>query len=192
MHTIEIIYLVGFVLGTAVRRYFTGKFKPGKEQMKRTAGIDKLLLALIGISMLLPLVKIWVDIFPFANYIGFVYQQWLGLIIFFLGIYLLYQSHRDLGKNWNPQVALNDQQVLVQEGVYRNIRHPMYTAHILWAMGNALVFTNWIVGPAMIIFCILFIPQRIKREEILLIDSFGPEYQRYIEKTGALFPKLMK
>jgi len=87
-------------------------------------------------------------------------------------------------------VAINEKQNLIQNGVYKHIRHPMYTSHLLWGIGNALVFANWIVGPAMLIAFILFLPQRIKREEKLLIEEFGSKYEDYIKKTGALFLKL--
>ena len=126
---------------------------------------------------------------PFANYTTNSLLQWLGIIIFYMGVFLLYQSHSDLGKNWNPEVALNEKQILIHKGVYKRIRHPMYTAHVLWAIGNTLIFSNWIVGPAMLVTTILFLPQRIKREERFLIEVFGEEYTNYIKKTGSLFPK---
>jgi len=190
MESIELIYLASFIIVTGIRKYYTAKFKPDREQEKKSSILDKILLGLIGIAMLLPLLIIWIDLFPFANYQSIEVLRWAGLAIFVLGIYLLYRSHSDLGKNWNSQVAINKKQNLIQNGVYKGMRHPMYTAHLLWGIGNALVFTNWIVGPAMLITVILFLPQRIKREEKLLLEEFGTEYEDYMKKTGALISKL--
>ena len=135
--------------------------------------------------MLLPVVKIWVDFFPFANYTGLALQPYLGLILFYVGIWLLYRSHADLASNWNPQVAINKDQTLVTTGVYSRVRHPMYTAHLLWALGNALIFTNWIVGPSMLILQIIFFAYRIPREEELLASQFE-EYTEYKKRTRPL------
>jgi protein-S-isoprenylcysteine O-methyltransferase Ste14 len=190
MDAIEIIYLIGFVIITGLRKYYTGKFKPDREQIKKDSTLDKILLGLIGIAMLLPLLSIWINLFSFADYIPIKVVQWTGLAIFIMSIYLLDRSHSDLGKNWNSQVAINEKQNLIKIGVYKDIRHPMYTAHLLWGIGNALVFANWIVGPAMLITIILFLPQRIKREEKLLMKEFGDEYEDYMKKTGALISKL--
>ena len=38
--------------------------------------------------------------------------------------------------------------MLVTNGIYRRIRHPMYSAFWLWAIAQALLLPNWIAGPA--------------------------------------------
>ena len=185
MTYIEIFYLAGFGIATVVRKYYTSKFKSGNEQFNQGTNFEKIMLGLIGVAMLLPVISIWIDIFPFANYQGFEILYRLGLIVFYVGIWLLYRSHKDLALNWNPQVAINKDQKLVTTGVYSKVRHPMYSAHILWGIGNALVFTNWIIGPLMLIFQIPFFMYRIPREEKLLESQFE-EYSDYKKRTRAL------
>jgi len=189
MTRVEIVYLLLFVSVTVIRKYFTAKFKPEKEQLKQSSSADRLFLGLMGITMLLPVLKIWIDLFPWANYPSNAGLQWLGNLVFLLGIYMLYRSHGDLGRNWNPEVAINAEQNLIQSGVYKRIRHPMYSAHILWAIANTFVFANWIVAPAMLFILILFLPQRINREEAILKDRFGQQYLDYIKTTNSLIPK---
>ena len=188
MKIIEIAYLLAFIAAIFIRKYFTAKFKPEKEQLKESSFLDKLFLGLMGVTMLLPVIKIWVDFFPFANYNSMIFWQWAGIMIFLTGIYLLYRSHVDLGKNWNPEVAINMEQNIVITGIYAKIRHPMYTAHILWSLGNTLIFANWIIGPSMLFILIFFLPQRISREEKVLIDQFGKQYIDYMKTTKPLFP----
>jgi protein-S-isoprenylcysteine O-methyltransferase Ste14 len=185
MGTIEIIYLAGFVLATIIRKYYTSKFKPENEQIKQGSLFEKIFLGLIGVAMLLPLVGIWVDLFPFANYTGIPGLQWFGLVLFYFSSYLLYRSHADLADNWNPEIAINKEQKLVQNGIYKKIRHPMYSAHLLWAIANVFIFPNWIVGTCMLVVAIPFLAFRIPREEKLLGEQF-PEYQEYKRTTRML------
>jgi protein-S-isoprenylcysteine O-methyltransferase Ste14 len=185
MGATEIIYLSGFILATIIRKHFTAKFKPEKEQIKQGSALEKVFLGLMGVAMLLPLVSIWVDLFPFADYESIVTLEWLGLVIFFCGIYVLYRSHSDLASNWNPEVAINEDQKLVQIGIYKRIRHPMYSAHILWALANAMIFPNWIIGPCMLVVAIPFLSIRIPKEEKLLSNQF-PDYMDYKARTRML------
>ena len=66
----------------------------------------------------------------------------------------------------------------------------MYAAHLLWAIAQPLILTNWIAG-----FCFL-IPQiaqywlRVDSEEQMMLEYFGDDYREYMEITGRLFPKL--
>ena len=48
---------------------------------------------------------------------------------------------------------------------------------------------NWIVGPVYLLsFGILYM-FRIAREERLMLDRFGPEYEAYTRRSGRLFPQ---
>ena len=59
------------------------------------------------------------------------------------------------GENWSPDPGRSGSSTpWLTEGVYRHIRHPMYAAHWLWGLGQALLLQNWIArslhpgGPA--------------------------------------------
>lgn len=186
MDIIQILYLIFFVLVTAIRKFYTSKFKPEDEQIKEGSAIDRFFLGFVGIAMILPIIKIWIDLIPFADYSGNETIRWIGLVLFAVSGYLLYRSHTDLGRNWNPELAINKEQHLVQTGIYRKIRHPMYTAHLFWAFGNAIIFTNWIIGPLMLLGMIPFLIYRIPKEEKMLTQQFGEEYIQYKTKTRVL------
>jgi protein-S-isoprenylcysteine O-methyltransferase Ste14 len=36
--------------------------------------------------------------------------------------------------------------MLVREGVYRSVRHPMYASERLWGIAQALLLQNWVAG----------------------------------------------
>jgi protein-S-isoprenylcysteine O-methyltransferase Ste14 len=87
-------------------------------------------------------------------------------------------------------VEVTEKQTLVTQGIYRSIRHPIYAAMWLWGIAQALLLQNWIAGLATLV---LFMPVyfvRVPREEQMMLDHFGQEYQTYLEHTGRIFPKL--
>ena len=57
-------------------------------------------------------------------------------------------THRELGRNWSIRLKLREGHSLVTKGVYRYVRHPMYSAFWLWAIAQCLLLPNWIAGPA--------------------------------------------
>ena len=80
------------------------------------------------------------------------------------------------------------------EGIYRRVRHPMYSAFWLWAIAQALLLSNWIAGFAGLAgFGILFFG-RVAREERMMLETFGDSYRAYMARTGqglpVFFPEL--
>ena len=79
---------------------------------------------------------------------------------------------------------------LVTKGIYKYLRHPIYTGLILFGLGQVLGKANI---PVYIAFIILFIDLNIKyRYEDKLLAQALPEAISYQKKTGALFPKFRK
>jgi protein-S-isoprenylcysteine O-methyltransferase Ste14 len=79
---------------------------------------------------------------------------------------------------------------LVTTGIYTHIRHPMYAAHLLWAVAQPLLLHNWLAGPGALVFFVPFLLIRISREELTMLDAFGQEYRAYVNRTGRLIPPL--
>ena len=186
------IYLIGFVIGSAIRAFYTLKYK-----LKRGESgiVEKLLLFLLPVGMqILPLTYVFSSRLDFATYRLPLKVQaaagWLGTVIFGQALWLLWRSHADLGRNWTVELQIQEGQTLVTEGVYKQIRHPMYAAYWLWALAQALLLHNWVAGPAMLATFLPFYRQRISREEQMMLDQFGSEYEAYIARTGQLIPPL--
>ena len=114
-----------------------------------------------------------------------------GIVLFSIAIWLLHRSHSDLGKHWSPSVEPEEKsQSLVVNGVYQRIRHPMYAAHVLWGVAQALAFPNLIAGPTALALILLLLALRIPREERAMLEEFGDIYRHYMSRTGRLLPKL--
>jgi protein-S-isoprenylcysteine O-methyltransferase Ste14 len=186
----EAIYLIGLLVGSVIRKRYLGGMTQ-KEKINALKGPDRPLLILVSIAMfILPIIYIFTQKLDFANYHLPTWAGWLGVPTFAIALWLLWRSHKDLGKNFSLTTETKEEQTLVTTGVYKKIRHPMYTAHLIWAIAQAMLLQNWIAGPTFLITNFLLYIKRIPREEKIMIKEFGNEYRKYMEKTGRLLPKL--
>ncbi|HUV16191.1 MAG TPA: isoprenylcysteine carboxylmethyltransferase family protein [Pelolinea sp.] len=58
-------------------------------------------------------------------------MRYTGFAILLFADCMLWKAHHDLGKHWSSTVQIKTDQTLVTQGIYKTIRHPIYTAHIL-------------------------------------------------------------
>ena len=64
----------------------------------------------------------------------------------------------------------------------------MYSAMFMQGIGQVLFLSNWIAGPAWLVtFGALYLV-RVGREERMMLDRFGSEYEEYMQQTGRLLP----
>lgn len=185
----QIIFLIGFVLITAVRTFSVFKYRPQDVPQEFSDPVEKVLLSIIGLAMLVPLLVLFTDWFSFADYHLPEWTAWPGGLLFLAAIWLLYRSHRDLGSNWSPKVEILEGQQLVKSGVYAHWRHPMYTAHLYWALAQPLLVHNWIGGFSLLAAMIPLLLYRVPREEKVLIEEFGVDYEQLRQRTGWVFPR---
>lgn len=113
----------------------------------------------------------------------------LGLAIFAAALVLFHATHKALGRNWSVTLRVRDEHSLVTQGVYRHVRHPMYTAFWMWALAQALTLQNWFAGPAGIVgFGTLYL-LRVGREEALMRETFGEAWDAYAARTPRVLPR---
>ena len=94
-----------------------------------------------------------------------------------------------LKDNWANQIKIYEGQTLVTGGIYKTIRHPLYTSLILLFIGGSLAYKNLLCAALTAFVFFPSIYYRAKQEELLLCDEFT-EYSAYMEKTGMFFPKI--
>ena len=86
---------------------------------------------------------------------------------------------------------IQKEHVLISEGIYNQIRHPMYTSFITFSLAVAIISSNLLL----IIFAIIVVipfPWMARKEEEMLIEQFGQDYTEYMERTGRFFPPIRK
>jgi protein-S-isoprenylcysteine O-methyltransferase Ste14 len=148
-----------------------------------------LVISLTGLG-LLPLFYIATGIPHFAAYALRPAQAWLGLLFAAASVIMFQLTHRALGRNWSVSLDVREGHQLITEGVYRRVRHPMYSAFWLWAVAQALLLPNWVAGFSGIVgFGILFFG-RIAREERIMLETFGAHYREYMARTSRVIPMI--
>ncbi len=151
---------------------------------------EVILLTLAMVGSFVPLIWVASPAFSFAEYP--LRRGWLvsGCLCFVVGLWLFYRSHADLGTNWSITLQVRDQHRLITQGVYRRVRHPMYTALLIYSIGQVLVLPNWIAGPSTLFTVGILIAFRLRAEERMMREEFGAEYVAYMAKTKRLVPGL--
>jgi protein-S-isoprenylcysteine O-methyltransferase Ste14 len=77
---------------------------------------------------------------------------------------------------------------VISTGVFRLVRHPIYTGAILFYLG-AIVMTMSVASAALLLLIIGFYFSICRYEERILTKTFGNDYLEYKQKTGMLVPK---
>jgi protein-S-isoprenylcysteine O-methyltransferase Ste14 len=163
----------------------------------RGSSVDKLFLFIAFLGMqAIPLIYIFSSWLDFADYDLPVGLSWVlavsGCVVFAAAVWVLWRSHVALGRNFAPDLKLKEEHKLVTHGIFKTIRHPMYTAHWLWALAQAMLLQNWVAGLSMLVAFWLLYSNRVAREEYMMCDRFGDEYRDYMGRSGRVFPRLKK
>jgi protein-S-isoprenylcysteine O-methyltransferase Ste14 len=114
----------------------------------------------------------------------------IGLVFCFTGALIACWSKYLLGKNWSLSVQRKEEHELIQHGIYKFIRHPIYTGLLLLFLGNTIIVGDYRGIIALLIVFVSFWMKLLK-EEKLLEETFGKEYVDYKKNTKALFPHVI-
>jgi len=115
--------------------------------------------------------------------------RWFGVGLGIISLPLLVWVHHTLREYWSTALQLRKSHLLITEGPYGWVRHPMYTALMLCFIGLSLVSAVW---PFMllVVLSMLFFYRVVGREEAMMIEQFGDQYRTYMERTGRFLPRL--
>jgi protein-S-isoprenylcysteine O-methyltransferase Ste14 len=146
-----------------------------------------LLCSLTGL-FLIPAFYTVTGIPRFADYTIHPLQTWLGVVVLVCAVVLFFHTHRRLGRSWSVTLEIRENHGLVTDGIYRFVRHPMYSAYLLWGLSQALLLPNWIAGPAGLVGFGTLFAFRVRREEQMMLDAFGESYAAYAARTKRIIP----
>lgn len=187
------VFLVGLVFQCAIRHHFVQQTKSEKKTVRQFDGMEKILLAaMFPPVLLLPLSYFFTPLLSFGDYHLTPSLRWAGAAVMVASLWLFWRSHVDLGQNWSVSLELRENHQLVSHGVYRWVRHPMYTSIWLWGLAQGMMLANWFAGwSVMPAFAAMYFV-RMPREERLMYEEFGDSYREYARRTGRLFPRLVR
>ena len=178
------------VIATSIIRYPHAKRnKTNKIITNKKGTLEKILLGLAFLGMvILPLIYMATSLLSFANYDLPVWMQIIGLLLIVPMLWLFYRSHKDLGQNWSATLEIREGHNIVDSGVYKYIRHPMYSAILLLVIIQALLLNNYIAGLSGLISFGLLYFFRVKKEEKMMLLEFGTDYEKYMKRTKRIIP----
>lgn len=115
--------------------------------------------------------------------------RWAGLALGYANLPLLWWTEATLGKNFNTTLHIREGHTLVTDGPYRWARHPMYTSLYLFVSALLSASANWLVGLPGLVALTVILLNRVDGEEALMVEQFGDEYRRYMQRTGRFLPR---
>jgi protein-S-isoprenylcysteine O-methyltransferase Ste14 len=118
------------------------------------------------------------------------WARWVGIVLGWIGVGLTYVVHRRLGNSFVPTLETKEEHVLVTDGIYRWVRHPLYSTYFIHMVASFLFVANWLVALLGLIYALMLL-QRVGHEEEMLLEQFGDRYRDYMAHTGRFFPRLI-
>ena len=109
-----------------------------------------------------------------------------GAVLFALGAVVGIWGVRSLGGSRTPNPTPKADAELVQAGIYRWLRHPLYSSVMLASLGWALLWQSAAAMVATVVLCVFF-DAKARLEERLLLAKF-PEYAAYRGRTWRFLP----
>jgi protein-S-isoprenylcysteine O-methyltransferase Ste14 len=188
------LFILALVAMMAIRFYYQSKVLRDQRRIEIREG--SVSLAAGGIAALTTIVFGLEYIF-FPGFFSFAYVlrypdwiRWLGGFVLAGGIALLGVSHHHLGKSFHSLVVSKEDQVLVETGPYRWIRHPIYTAYLMSYLGGGLLSSNLVLTAVPLTMYGTLVATRMRREEKVMEEQFGQRYPDYEKRTGRLLPRI--
>jgi len=111
-----------------------------------------------------------------------------GMIICCLGVIILILALLQLNKNLSPFPSPKSNSELIQAGLYKYIRHPIYTGILLMLLGSGVYqISSYKIGITLILSILFYFKSKYEEQKLTLKYSNYTEYEKV---TGRFFPKL--
>jgi protein-S-isoprenylcysteine O-methyltransferase Ste14 len=187
----KILWVAGIVCWYAIRYPF--QRRAAKLGVARSAGgvRDRVLLIIAALGQfIVPAIYLVTGAPKSAEYAISPLQVVIGTVVMGAALVMFRVTHKQLGRNWSVSLETRADHKLVTDGLYRWVRHPMYSSFLLLAIGQCLLLPNWIVGPMGLVALAILFFFRVGREEAMMSETFGEEYRAYMRRTARIVPFL--
>ena len=166
----------------------SGTIPRAREEPLLIAGRLLVALPLFGGSLVYVLNPAWM---AWSAFDAPVWLRWTGAALGACVVPAVHWVLSALGSNVSETVLTKDRHELVTSaGPYRWVRHPLYTTGIALFVALGLMAANWFVLGMAVIALIAIRAVVVPREERELVARFGPGYEEYRRRTGAMTPRV--
>lgn len=198
------ITIGGATLAVLLQTYFRF-LQLGEQRVKIEAGFFPFLRGLLGAFLIA--CTFYLILSGWATRETTLLGKIFGYMFILLGLILRIWAQITLGRNWSINVRLAQKHSLITTGPYSIVRHPMYSAYGLFALGtffltqsigmeNASIYRAVLaheIQKTLIdtwFLFLLLVAIRACSEELALKDRFGLVFDHYEKDTGMFFPNL--
>ena len=183
----SLVFYTLVALWVALEFWLGRRRRSGGGQASRDDGTLRLLHRVIGASVFLAVL---------AAYTGWLHWpqplqpvlSWAGIALMAGGLLLRWISVRTLDRWFTVDVAVRDDQRLIQHGPYRWLRHPSYTGALMLFLGMGLALGNVLSLVVLMLPVPLAFLRRIHVEEAALAAHFGEAWTAHARRTWRLVP----
>jgi protein-S-isoprenylcysteine O-methyltransferase Ste14 len=183
---VRLILLVGLAAHKGLWEIL--KRRDGNRRGARPASAPAIRLvkaAKLAVLALVVLQTLCLEILPIAREPGAL--RALGAAVFLIGLVTAMSARLQLGRNWADleDAAVLPGQSVVERGIYRYVRHPIYAGDLVLLVGLELALNSWlvlVVAPLAVI-----VVRRAVAEETLLAARLTG-YRAYCGRTKRFIP----
>jgi len=194
----RILFAALYAFFLSVRGYYRF-MKPKREapdevEERKPFGKAEVAMSIIILAYFASIILYLVD-FPWfawsqiSSYPEFV--RWIGVLLALISTPFLYWIHRKLDRQYSACLQIKESHSLIKDGPYSRVRHPMYTVLSMFSFGVSLLTANFVMIGLSILILIQF-PFVARKEERMLLETFGEEYSEYMKRTGRFFPRIRR
>jgi len=179
MHAVELVFAIGwaaFWIYWVVAAFST---KRGRVPWSRE-------LRVRAVVIVLAILLLRVGAFQSGSLNSDPWRAGFGLLLFALGLGFAIWARFHIGRNWGTPMSQKNEPELVTSGLYRLVRHPIYSGILLAGVGTAVALSwAWLIAP--VLAGIYFVYSAIV-EERYLTEQFPDAYPAYRRSSKMLVP----
>lgn len=112
-----------------------------------------------------------------------------GAALFLVGFVVRLAAVATLDEHFSPLVELREGHRLVTRGLYAHLRHPAYLGSACWVLALPLLFGSVAAAALVPLVYAPALAWRVRVEEAMLAEAFGPEWDAYRRAVPALWPR---
>jgi protein-S-isoprenylcysteine O-methyltransferase Ste14 len=114
--------------------------------------------------------------------------RWVAAIVAVACLAATIKCWARMGKGWRMAVTDDTNQTLITDGMFQNVRHPIYALSILLMLCTMVIVPTWpMLAFGAVNFGLMVLKAR--NEERHLLAKHGEAYARYLESTGRFIPR---
>lgn len=114
--------------------------------------------------------------------------RWCAAAVGLACLALTWRCYARMGEHWRMDVAVDAKSVLITDGPFLRIRHPIYAYQALLMVCSAMILPT-LPMIALAVIHLALVNAKARNEERHLLAAHGDAYARYVARTGRFVPR---